>query len=138
MKCRNVHVTYDGLVAKRHDIVMFGSYGKNEDGTAKKDVNYLSNTEGVRTSLFQRLNVIKGELWYRINDGLPLLDKIKDKTYLDVHIAKIINDTPGVNQILKLESSLYVPSKSNNTEYSVIIEVLTIYGAVSLNYNTQV
>lgn len=68
--------------------------------------SYATEQEGVATSLEQRLSVIKGELWYQINFGLPLLDKYKSKSIFDTTILDIITSHRGVKQVISFESSV--------------------------------
>lgn len=58
--------------------------------------NYVSDTDAVVASLIQRLSVIKGELWYQINYGLPLTESISSGVLFDSVIADIIISHPGV------------------------------------------
>ena len=46
------------------------TYNKNN-----KHENYGKEKEAIIDSLTQRLSVIKGELWYNVSAGLPLLEK---------------------------------------------------------------
>lgn len=114
-------------------IVWFGSYGVNEDGTAKfynaqnKHDNISTEQEGVADSLTQRLSVLEGELWYSITEGLPLLDKIKSRIELDATITEIIFSHSDVVEITKLESQL-----NDKKEYSASISIETSYGTINL------
>ena len=70
------------------------------------DSNYADKQEGVSYSLIQRLSILKGELWYRINYGLPLLDKVRSGAILDSVIINIILSHPDVTNITKFQSSI--------------------------------
>ena len=115
-------------------VVWFGSYGINNDGTAKfynvnnKHDNISIEQEAVADSLTQRLSVIEGELWYSINEGLPLLERIKSKVELDASVTEIILGHPNVSSISSFESQL-----TNNHDYSAKIEIETKYGLIELN-----
>ena len=115
-------------------VVWFGSYGINNDGTAKfynvnnKHDNISIEQEAVADSLTQRLSVIEGELWYSINEGLPLLERIKSKVELDASVTEIILGHPNVSSITSFESQL-----TNNHDYSARIEIETKYGLIELN-----
>jgi hypothetical protein len=89
--------------------------------TGKAD-NYESGTDGVIDSLIQRLSVIRGELWYQINYGIPLMGKYKSKGIFDSSISEIISGNPGVRNIISYKSSV------DKTVYSFTCRILTIYG----------
>lgn len=138
-----------------NNIVWFGSAGKNPDGTAKlvynqqglysdsRDLNkkisepaketlrmskFNFSTEqiGVRDSLVQRLSVLKGELWYRVNYGIPLFDKVHSKTLIDTQVASVVTSHEDVIRIEKFESSLY------NHKYSCNMTIVTVFGNLDL------
>lgn len=116
MRCRNI---VDG------NVVWFGSVGKTADGKAIKQNTFAENADSVRAGLTQQLSVLKYELWYRYNYGLPLVDKIKNKTEIDTYVASVISDYPEVQKIIKFESAL------NNAHYECSFLVLTKYGEIS-------
>lgn len=121
MRCRRI---------KDNTIVFFGSYGKNVDGTAKfynsknKHDNYADNQESVVNSLQQRLSVIRGELWYNVQYGLPILDKVKSKTMMDSSVITIVSSHPDVVDITEFNSkiinNIYFCDVFINTRYGVI------------------
>ena len=132
MNCRRIKTWIDENGNKRMDIVWFGSYGKNVDGTAKffsetKHDNYATQQEAVANSLTQRLNVLKGELWYAINYGIPLIDKLKSKTTLDAFVATTISSHPNVVNILEFTSSI------KNRKYSCNVRIMSEYGALLIS-----
>lgn len=113
MKCRN---------SIDNNIVWFGSYGIEEDGKAKKvKENFVENEKAVAQSLKQKLSVIQGELWYHINYGLPLYNKVKSKGVLDAVILGILEDHPSVKKIINFKSSIV------NHKYTFTFTVNTIY-----------
>ena len=113
MRCRN---------SIDKNIVWFGSYGIEEDGKAKKvKENFVENEEAVAQSLKQKLSVIQGELWYHINYGLPLYNKVKSKGVLDAVILGILEDHPSVKKIINFKSSIV------NHKYTFTFTVNTIY-----------
>ena len=113
MRCRN---------SIDNNIVWFGSYGIEEDGKAKKvKENFVENEEAVAQSLKQKLSVIQGELWYHINYGLPLYNKVKSKGVLDAVILGILEDHPSVKKIINFKSSIV------NHKYTFTFTVNTIY-----------
>lgn len=68
--------------------------------------NYVEDTDAVAASLNQRLSVIKGELWYQVNYGLPLTEKQQSTTVLDLVIGDIISSHPGVASLDLYKSKL--------------------------------
>ena len=113
MRCRN---------SIDKNIVWFKSYGIDEDGKAKKvDENFVENEKAVAQSLKQKLSVIQGELWYHINYGLPLYNKVKSKGVLDAVILGILEDHPSVKKIINFKSSIV------NHKYTFTFTVNTIY-----------
>lgn len=140
MKCRKVFTTEDGV----RNIVWFGSYGKNQDGTAKfvgevnnekpygfddngKHENYSIEQQGVCDDLIQRLNLIKGELWYNVQKGLPLFDKVKQKGFIDSYVIQTVLELNDVMNIISFDSTI-----ENNHYYKCNFKVLTVYGELLL------
>lgn len=68
--------------------------------------NYAENTDAVVDSLIQRLSIIKGELWYQVNYGLPLTEKQTGINVFDLIIADIISSHPGVASLDKYTSKI--------------------------------
>ena len=91
-----------------------------------KHDNYAEKQEGVATSLTQRLSVLKNELWYNVNEGLPLIDKYRNKNIIDSYVASTILKHPDVINISEFTSLL------NKNSYSCKVVVNTIYGNVDL------
>ena len=122
----------DGSIDK--EVVWFGSYGTNSNGTAKffnqnnKHDNFAEKQEYVADSLTQKLSILQKELWWNVSYGLPLMEKLNSKTALDATIAQIISAQPEVRDIVVFESIMATH------KYSARIEVDTIYGPVSLNF----
>lgn len=112
MRCRN---------SVGNNIVWFGSSGITEEGKAKKADNFVENEKAVAQSLKQKLSIIQGELWYHINYGLPLYNKIKSKGVFDAVILGIIEDHPSVKKIVSFESSIV------NHKYTFTFTINTIY-----------
>ena len=115
------------------NIVWFGSYGKNPDGTAKfynsnnKHDNYSIEAEGVKDSLIQRLSVLKGELWYNVSVGIPLLEKYRTKGMIDAYIASVILKHPDVENIISFTSN------QENHQYSCKFTCSTQYGNLTIS-----
>ena len=68
--------------------------------------NYAESSQAVADSLTQRLSVIKGELWYQVNYGLPLTEKQRGTNVLDLVIGDIISSHPGVASLDSYKSKL--------------------------------
>ena len=127
MRCRT-YIEDNGT----KNIVWFGSYGKNSDGTAKKisnqqvESNFSINENAVADSLTEKLHVIKGELWHAIQFGLPLLDKVKSKALIDTTVAQIVSEQTNVIGITSFTSSII------NKEYKCNMIIKTIFGDVNV------
>lgn len=125
MRCRRITKGYLG-----HHIVWFGSYGKNDDGTAKfydnEHSNFSSDAEAVADSIIQKLSVIKGELWFAINYGLPLLDEDKSKQSIDASIVEIVMSHKDVVDIIEFNSDVF------NGKYEATLQVQTVYGVAEV------
>ena len=115
------------------NVVWFGSYGLNQDGTAKfynandKHDNYADEQAGVADALTQRLSVIRTELWHDITFGLPLLDKVKTKVIMDAAVAEIVLSNYNVVEIIEMTSKIV------QHDYSAKIKVQSTYGVVTVN-----
>lgn len=125
MKCRGI-VRENG----KKTVVWFGSYGLNEDGTAKfandEHTSYTNQQQGAADSLTQRLSVLEGELWYDIYYGLPLLEKGINKANIDASVVGIIMQHPDVQSILKFES------KVTNERYELNVVIQSTFGTLTL------
>ena len=88
-----------------------------------KSENYVENEEAVAKSLIQRLAVIKNELWYSMDYGLPLLDKNRNKAIIDSSIINIISSHEGVSNIITYNSSV----DQNSHTYRFSANINTIY-----------
>lgn len=129
MKCRRINPE-NGMV------VWFGVKDviRNEAGEhqaifqdeTNKHANYATGSEGVANSLKQRLSVLKHELWYDYNKGMPLPDKARSKAIIDAYIIQTILEHPDVIDIEGFESE---QERNNYTCYFV---VNTIYGQIEL------
>lgn len=95
--------------------------------------NYAEDVDAVVESLRQRLSVIKGELWYQINYGIPLFEKYKNKSFMDAAILGIISSHPAVANIISYQSSI------KGTTYTFDCRIMTIYSEeVSINNNYSI
>jgi len=95
--------------------------------SVKADENYAVQQENVACSLIQRLSVIKGELWYLINYGLPILDKVRNRQIMDSVIINIILNHPEVKNIIyftsEIKDHVYIYSSRISTIYNQDIEI---------------
>ena len=129
MKCRRMNPE-NGMV------VWFGvkDVSKDEQGNVKpvfqdsndKHANYAEKAEAVANSLKQWLSVIKHELWYDYEYGMPLTDKIKSKAIIDAYIAEKIMQHPDVMGITDFES------RQDGHFYTCYFIVSTIYGQIEV------
>lgn len=123
MKCRTI---------KNGNVIWFGSYGKNPDGTAKfdndKKESYSDKQQGLVSRLTQKLSVIKTELWYRMSYGLPLYDKLNSKVYLDAVVVSIISNEDDVVSIESFKSTV------DNHKYHCDAKINSIYGDIYFRY----
>nr|DAD96456.1 MAG TPA: lysozyme-like protein [Myoviridae sp. ctj3P51] len=95
--------------------------------------NYVSDTDAVVASLNQRLSVIKGELWYQVNYGLPLMDKQRGTNVLDLVLADIITSHPGV---ASLDS---YSSRTVDHIYYYDCKITSVYGeSVAISNNLTI
>lgn len=92
-----------------------------------KHDNYSDKQQGVVDSLTQRLSVIRRELWYDVNYGLPLLDKQKSKVAIDAFIGKTVLAHPDVDSIQDFDSKII------NKVYTCSMKIITKYGEIILN-----
>jgi hypothetical protein len=80
----------------------------------------------VADSLTQYLSVIKGEIWYAINYGLPLTDNLS-KVEMDAEIADIVLSHPNVEEIISFESTMH------GLRYECHMSLKTEFGEVELS-----
>lgn len=109
------------------NVVWFGSAGLGEYDRKIPANNFAEKQQHVVDGLRQRLSIIKGELWYKMNYGLPLLDKISSKAVVDASVLDIVNSQEDVKEILSFTSRVV------NHEYTCNMQILTIYGEISIS-----
>lgn len=124
MRCRKLVRNEDGF-----DVVWFNSAGMNVSKRKINDENFAIEQQYVADDLTQKLLVLKNELWYAIQYGVPLFDKIKSKIKMDSFVASTIMSQPDVIKILKFNSSL------NNGVYCVDVSILSSFGNISVEVN---
>ena len=96
------------------------------DGFTYKTMdNYVDRQAGVASSLTQRLSIIRGELWYAVNEGLPIADKVSSKAIIDAKIIEIVSKHPDVKSITEFTSvkdkHSYTCSFKANTTYGELV-----------------
>lgn len=129
MKCRRIKKENQNNL-----LVWFGSYGKNQDGTAKffntkdKHDNFADEQEGLVDGLTQELSILQGELWYDINFGLPLLEKTKDKNEIDAIILELLLSHRDVEEILSFSSEI-----TQEHHYSAMMSIKSTFGIININ-----
>lgn len=101
-----------------------------EDEFIKFDDNFNDyNINNVKDSLISKLSILKGELWYKSNYGLPLLEKTKIKSIIDVAVLDIINDQQEIKSVISFDSRV------NNHNYILNFSLATIYSNKLININ---
>lgn len=132
MRCRRIKTWVDEQNQEHKDIVWFGSYGKNADGSSKmynsNNVdNFSSKETAIKDSLSQKLSVLKNELWYNLTYGLPLFEKQKSKIAIDSAVLSIILENKEIISIEDFQSQLI------DRLYSAKIIIKSIYGNIQLS-----
>lgn len=89
--------------------------------------NFSYNLESVRESLQQRLSVIKGEIEFDTQYGVPLFDKLS-KVDIDFAVISIISETQHVQEITSFKSWV------NVREYEAEFTALTDYGELTISF----
>lgn len=129
MKCRRINPENGMVVWFGVKDVIRNEAGENQaifQDETNKHANYATGSEGVANSLKQRLSVLKHELWYDYNKGMPLPDKARSKAIIDAYIIQTILEHPDVIDIEGFESE---QERNNYTCYFI---VNTIYGQIEL------
>ena len=75
-----------------------------KDADNEIEANYADKQEGVAYSLTQRISILKGELWWMINYGLPVFEKVRNKAIFDSVLINIILKHPDVRNIISINS----------------------------------
>ena len=88
--------------------------------------NFVDGKEGTASSLNQLLSVIKSELWYSVNFGLPLYDKISTKFQMDASVLQIVKNHSEVVSITNFESSI------SGHNYHCKMTIHSIYGDLQM------
>lgn len=124
-------------VNDNYNIVWFGVYGTYIDEKGKtrslfynatnKHDNYGTENNHVADGLIQRLSVLKYELWYRLSFGMPTIDKVRDKAFIDAYVARVVLSHKDVLSIDEFESS------QSKTTYSCKMKISTVYGSVKIS-----
>ena len=129
MKCRRINPENGMVVWFGVKDVIQNESGINEavfQDANDKHANYAEKSEGVANSLRQRLSVIKRELWYDYEYGMPLTDKVRSKSIIDAYIIEKILSHPDVINIDGFES------RQTDNFYTCYFVVNTIYGQIEL------
>lgn len=145
MRARRIKREYDagGNVLSR-DLVFFGSYGLNSDGTAKfynplnKHDNFSEKEQAVADSLLVKLNILEGELWYAVTFGWPLWENHKNTYVLDMYVTSTINNHPFVTRIENFTSKVERVSQNRFLTYFVSMDVVTQFGTINFSINRSI
>lgn len=92
-----------------------------------KTNSFSDKQDAIADSLQQQLHVIRGELWYDINYGLPLTQKVSSKLEMDMLVANIVASHPDVVEIISFDSQLL------NHKYSAKFSIRTKYGDILMS-----
>ena len=82
--------------------------------------NYSIKQRGVADNLIQWLSVLKNELWWQINYGLPILEKHKNKSIIDSVIINIVLSNRDVKNIIRFESKV----ENHIYKFSMIVDTV--------------
>ena len=128
----NLHIIFDGYRLSQYFklVPYYRSKFVNSEGnlTSKENAcTYCKDIDAVRQYLLQHLAVIKHELWYNYEYGLPIFEKGLTKAMIDAEVAMIIYDCNAVESILSFESTT-----NKNHEYHLSFSVMTKYGKLDL------
>ncbi len=145
MRARKIKRTIDagGNVIKR-DLVFFGSYGLNPDGTAKfynendKNNSFSEHKEAVADTLLVKLNILEGELWYAINEGWPLWSNHKNKYVLDMYVTSVVLREKNVVRIERFNSDIKRYNNNKYLTYVAELVILTEFGEVNISINQNI
>lgn len=88
--------------------------------------NYAKDLDAVAQSLRQNLSIIRGELWYNVDFGMPLTSSNLSKGILDSYVVDAILDNPYVYSIATFDSLV------SNHHYKATFEANTIYGTAEV------
>lgn len=99
-----------------------------KDEAIRFDDNFNTYDQiNVKDALINALSIIKGELWYNKNYGLPLFDKNKIKSIIDAEVINIISNNPEVDSIINFNSQL------NGNSYILDFSIKSIYSPDLIN-----
>lgn len=115
----------DGRIERYFDSIFIDK--NNEISDKENACAYAIGAEAVRQYLLQHLQVIKNELWYNYEYGLPLFQKGLTKAMIDAEVALIISECADVEAIETFKSSI-----DEKHDYHLSFSVLTKYGKLDL------
>lgn len=98
--------------------------------------NFITGLAAVRQAIQTKLNMLQGEWWESLNDGLPLFQQIlgvsgtvKEISVIDLTIKSRIMEVSGVTGFSYFKSNFDYPTR----KYVAVVRVNTIYGSVEVN-----
>lgn len=115
-----------GLFFEYHHSNFIDNEGNLTD-VPQTNTTYVKEIEAVRQFLLQHLSVMKHELWYNYEYGLPLMQDKLTKAMIDSEIALIISECRYIDSVTKFES--YIDEKHT---YHLSFEVMTLYGKLEM------
>lgn len=106
--------------------IEFKNYGSAKYAYENK-TSFSSDRQGIIDRLTQKLSVMRRELWYDVNYGLPILDKVKSKHIVDSSVLSIIDSDSEVISISEFNSNV------DNHQYKCNLVINSIYGEVNIS-----
>lgn len=104
------------------------SFGKGKSG-------FLTDIQAVGQAIYTKLNLLQGEWWENLNEGLPLFQKIlgnpgatKELSVADLVVKARILETPNAIEIQSFSSNFDHATR----KYTVTAVVNTTYGTTEV------
>lgn len=102
-------------------------------GIVTSGVQFTSGVEEIAQTIRTRLRLFFGEYFRDVTQGTPWFQIVflKENTLSqkDSVIKRVINQTPGVTQILNYRADYDINART----YTITAQVITTFGAVELN-----
>lgn len=130
MRCRSIvngEVVWFGSTGLDKTQPVYNSNNELVGYKAVKTNSFSENQQAISDSLTQRLSIFKNELWYRMNYGLSLFEKVKSKVFIDSEITSIIMSHPDVLSIQSFSSNIV------DKKYTFDCVIISTYGKIDIN-----
>ena len=127
MRTRKIQNFIDSQGNNHRNVIWFGSSGKLPDvQIINVGDSFDDNQNAVRDSLIQKLSVLKNELWFNYQFGMPIEQKERSKLAIDSYIITAVEGQEGYRSIKSFVS------KVENKNYTCDMTIETIYGDIQL------